>query len=414
MGAFCIQIEHPMKGLLVTGPLSDLRLVELGQLIAGPYCGQLMGDYGAEVIKIEDPKRGDPLRDWGQEKKGGHSLWWPIAARNKKCVTADLRSPEGQQIVKDLVAQSDMLLENFRPGTLERWGLGWDELKKINPGLIMIRVSGYGQTGPYAPRPGYASVGEAMGGIRYVIGEPDRMPARAGISLGDSLAATFATLGALAALHHKEKTGEGQVIDASIYESVLAYMESLVPEWEIAGYQRERTGAVLPKVSPSNVYPTKSGEMLLIAANMDTVFRRLAKAMGKPELADDPKYATHIARGENTADLDSMIAKWSSTWEVHELMEHLIAEEVPHGLVYTAKDMLVDPQYLARESITNVDVPGIGAFPMQNIFPLFSETKPTIRWSGPTLGEHTDEVYRELLGYDDSKMADLKARGIIK
>ena len=286
----------------MTGPLSDLRLVELGQLLAGPYCGQLLGDYGAEVIKIEDPKRGDPLRDWGQEKAHGKSLWWPIAARNKKCVTADLRTPEGQQIVKELVEQSDMLLENFRPGTLERWGLGYDVLSKINPGLILIRVSGYGQTGPYAPRPGYASVGEAMGGLRYVIGEPDRMPARAGISLGDSLAATFATLGALAALHSKEKTGKGQVIDASIYESVMAYMESLIPEWAIGGYQRERTGSVLPKITPSNVYPTKSGEMLLIAANMDTVFKRLAHAMGKPELADDPKYASILKKMRQQMD----------------------------------------------------------------------------------------------------------------
>lgn len=398
----------------MTGPLSDLRLVELGQLLAGPYCGQLLGDYGAEVIKIEDPKRGDPLRDWGQEKAHGKSLWWPIAGRNKKCVTADLRTPEGQQIVKELVAQSDMLLENFRPGTLERWGLGYDVLSKINPGLILIRVSGYGQTGPYAPRPGYASVGEAMGGLRYVIGEPDRMPARAGISLGDSLAATFATLGALAALHSKEKTGKGQVIDASIYESVMAYMESLIPEWAIGGYQRERTGSVLPKITPSNVYPTKSGEMLLIAANMDTVFKRLAHAMGRPELADDPKFATHIARGDNTAELDAMIADWSRTWEMKDLINHLIEEEVPHGLVYTAKDMIADPHIQARESIVNVDVPGVGEFPMQNIFPFFSDTKPSIRWSGPAHGEHTDEVYSELLGYDAAKLADLRSKGIIK
>ena len=217
---------------LAPGALSDIRVIELGQLLAGPYCGQLLGDHGAEVIKVEDPATGDPMREWGREKPYGKSLWWPIVARNKKSVTANLRTPEGQQIIKDLVAGADMLLENFRPGTLEKWGLGYDVLSEINPGLILIRVSGFGQTGPYATRPGYASIGEAMGGLRYVVGDPDRPPSRCGISLGDSLAATFATLGALSALHHRDLTGRGQIIDASIYESVFAYMESLIPEWD--------------------------------------------------------------------------------------------------------------------------------------------------------------------------------------
>ncbi len=297
-----------------TGPLADVRVVELGQLLAGPYCGQLLADYGAEVIKVEDPAKGDPMRQWGREKSHGQSLWWPIVARNKKCVTADLRTPEGQQIVRELVASADVLLENFRPGTLERWGLDYASLAELNPGLILVRVSGYGQTGPYAPRPGYASIGEAMGGLRHVVGDPDRPASRAGISLGDSLAATFATLGALSALHHRDRTGRGQVVDASIYESVFAYMESLVPEWVLGGYQRERTGAVLPNVSPSNVYVTKDGEGVLIAANMDSVFRRLAAAMDKPELADDARYATHSARGAQSDELDEMINAWSATW----------------------------------------------------------------------------------------------------
>jgi len=396
-----------------TGPLADVRVVELGQLLAGPYCGQLLADYGAEVIKVEDPLKGDPMRQWGREKSHGQSLWWPIVARNKKCVTADLRTPEGQQIVRELVAGADVLLENFRPGTLERWGLDYASLAESNPGLILVRVSGYGQTGPYAPRPGYASIGEAMGGLRHVVGDPDRPASRAGISLGDSLAATFATLGALSALHHRDRTGRGQVVDASIYESVFAYMESLVPEWVLGGYQRERTGAVLPNVSPSNVYVTKDGEGVLIAANMDSVFRRLAAAMDKPELADDDRYATHSARGAHSDELDEMINAWSATWPADALLDHLVAHAVPSGRIFKAKDMLSDPQYVARESIIQVQHPELGMFPMQNIFPRLSETPGEVRWAGPDLGAHNDEVLRGLLGYDDAKLADLSARQII-
>lgn len=398
---------------IADGALAGVRVIELGQLLAGPYCGQLLGDYGAEVIKIEDPKRGDPMRQWGREKADGQSLWWPIVSRNKKVVTADLRSPEGQQIVRDLVAQADILLENFRPGTIEKWGLGYDELRAINPGLILVRVSGYGQTGPYAPRPGYASVGEAMGGLRYVVGDPDRPPSRCGISLGDSLAATFATLGALAALHHRDRTGRGQVVDSSIYESVFAYMESLVPEWVLGGYQRERTGSTLPMVAPSNVYPAKGGDSVLIAANMDTVFERLAAAMGRPELAEDPRFSSHNARGTNMIELDAMISEWSSTMTADELLDHLIENAVPCGRVYTAKDMLDDPQFVARETIVNVPHEKFGEFPMQNVFPKFSDTPGTIKWAGAELGAHNDDVYRGILGFDDDRMADYRARGII-
>jgi formyl-CoA transferase len=398
---------------IAEGALAGVRVIELGQLLAGPYCGQLLGDYGAEVIKIEDPKRGDPMRQWGREKADGQSLWWPIVSRNKKVITADLRSPEGQQVVRDLVAQADILLENFRPGTIEKWGLGYDELSAINPGLILVRVSGYGQTGPYAPRPGYASVGEAMGGLRYVVGDPDRPPSRCGISLGDSLAATFATLGALAALHHRDRTGRGQVVDSSIYESVFAYMESLVPEWVLGGYQRERTGSTLPMVAPSNVYPAKGGDSVLIAANMDTVFERLAAAMGRPELAEDPRFSSHNARGTNMIELDAMISEWSSTMTADELLDHLIDNAVPCGRVYTAKDMLDDPQFVARETIVNVPHEKFGEFPMQNIFPKFSETPGTIKWAGADLGAHNDDVYRGILGFDDERMADYRARGII-
>nr|MCU0881976.1 CoA transferase [Hyphomonadaceae bacterium] len=275
-----------------TGPLKGLRVIELGVLLAGPFCGQLLGDLGAEVIKIEPPGQGDPLRAWGPVRPDGHSLWFSIVARNKSCITVDMRTSEGQQILKDLVKTADFVLENFRPGTMEKWGCGWDVLSAINPGLIMIRVSGYGQTGPSAPKAGYASVGEAMGGLRYVMGEPDRMPSRAGISIGDTLAGTYAALGALAALEHRRATGQGQVVDSAIYEACLAMMESLIPDYQFAGHIRERTGSFLPKIAPSNIYPASDG-MLVIAANQDTVWRRLAGIMGQPELADDPRFATH-------------------------------------------------------------------------------------------------------------------------
>jgi len=398
---------------LAPGALSDVRVIELGQLLAGPYCGQLLGDHGAEVIKVEDPATGDPMREWGREKAQGESLWWPIVARNKKSVTANLRTPEGQQIVKDLVADADMLLENFRPGTLEKWGLGYDVLSEINPGLILIRVSGFGQTGPYAPRPGYASIGEAMGGLRYVVGDPDRPPSRCGISLGDSLAATFAALGALTALHHRDVTGRGQIVDASIYESVFAYMESLIPEWDIGNYQRERTGSTLPNVSPSNVYPTKDGDTVLIAANMDTVFRRLAAAMGMPELAEDERYATHSARGAHGAELDDIIAQWSVQWKAEDLLAHLTEKAIPSGRVYTAQDIMDDPHYQAREAIVRVPHPTLGDFPMQNVFPFLSETPGEVKWVGAELGQHTDEVYTELLGFDTERLAAYRERGII-
>ncbi|MEQ9003441.1 MAG: CoA transferase, partial [Pseudomonadales bacterium] len=276
-----------------TGPLADLRVLELGTLIAGPFCGQLLGDLGAEVIKIEPPGTGDPMRAWGQ----GLPVWWPVIARNKKSVTLNLREAEGQALLKRLVADADVLIENFRPGTLERWGLGYPELAQVNPRLIMARVSGFGQTGPYAKRAGYGSIGEAMGGIRYLAGDPDRPPSRVGLSIGDSLAATFACVGVLAALHHREQSGRGQVVDSAIYEAVLAMMESTIPEYTEAGVIRERSGAILPKIAPSNVYPTRDGEMIVMGANQDSVFTRLCEAMGQPALATDPRYASHTARG---------------------------------------------------------------------------------------------------------------------
>lgn len=394
-------------------PLDDLRVIELGSLLAGPFCGQLLGDFGAEVIKVEDPGVGDPMRQWGREKPHGTSLWWPVVARNKKSITADLRTQQGQDLIRKLVAKADVLLENFRPGTLEKWGLGPEELWKINPGLIITRVTGFGQTGPYSERAGFGSIGEAMGGIRYITGDPDRPPARTGVSLGDSLAATFAAMGTLVALHYRSRTGHGQVVDSAIYEAVLALTESLVPEWQIAGYQRERTGATLPNVAPSNVYPTLDGEMILIAANQDTVFRRLVGAMNQPELADDVRYATHGARGGNMDELDGLIAKWTTTLKADDLLEQLNTAGVPCGRIFRAKDMLADPHFAAREAIVKLNHPQFGEFAMQNVFPRLSESPGRVRHVGPTLGEHNQEIYQALLGLNDDDLSSLYSAGVI-
>ncbi|WP_370617834.1 CaiB/BaiF CoA transferase family protein [Mumia sp. Pv 4-285] len=396
-----------------SAPLSDVRVVEMGQLLAGPFCGQLLGDFGADVIKVEDPRHGDPMRQWGREKPYGKSLWWPVVARNKRSVTADLRDARGQDVVRDLLTHADVLVENFRPGTLERWGLSPESLWEINPGLVVTRVTGFGQSGPYAARAGYGSIGEAMGGIRYVTGDPDKPPARTGVSLGDSLAATFACVGTLVALHSRERTGRGQVVDAAIYESVLALMESMVPEWQIAGYQRERTGTVLPNVSPSNVYPTRDGETILIAANQDTVFRRLADVMGQPDLAEDDRYATHGARGASMDELDALIARWTAQIDAEDLLERLNDGGVPAGRIYRARDMLDDPHFAAREAIVRLQHPDLGEFAVQNVAPKLSETPGSVRHLGPELGEHNDDVYRDLLGMDDDQLTTLREAGVI-
>lgn len=394
-------------------PLDDLRVVELGALIAGPFCGQLLGDFGAEVIKVEDPGVGDPMRQWGQEKPYGISLWWPVVARNKKSVTADLRSSDGQDLVRRLLSTADVLVENFRPGTLEKWGLSPEALWEINPRLVITRVTGFGQTGPYAARAGYGAIGEAMGGIRYVTGEPDRPPSRAGISLGDSLAAMFATLGTLVSLHQRERSGRGQIVDSAIYEAVLGMMESLIPEWQIAGYQRERTGPTLPNVSPSNAYPTADGEMILIAANQDTVFRRLATVMGQPALAEDERYATHGARGSAMNELDGIIATWSTSHDADDLLELLHEGGVPASRIFRSKDMFTDPQFAAREAIVRLNHPELGEFAMHNVFPRLSDTPGRVRHVGPRLGEHNTEIYQGLLGLADDELSSLTAAGII-
>jgi len=399
-------------GEVVKGPLDGLRVIELGTLLAGPFCGQLLGDFGAEVIKVEAPGQGDPMRVWGREKAHGKSLWWPVVARNKKAITLDLRHPEGQCVLKELVAKSDFLLENFRPGTMENWGLGYETLSELNPGLIMIRVSGYGQTGPYSRQAGFGSIGEAMGGLRYVVGDPTTPPSRMGISIGDSLAATYACLGALAALQHRQRTGRGQVVDSAIYEAVLAMMESLITEYDKAGFIRERTGAILPNVAPSNVYRTRDG-LVLIAANQDAIFGRLAAAMEQPGLASDPRYATHDARGSRQVELDALVDSWTQTLSTRDVLSLMERHAVPAGQIYRAPDMLADPHFKARNAIVSVLHPDFGELRMQNVAPRLSESPASIRTPSPAVGEHNEDVFLGLLGMPRARFDRLQEQKII-
>ena len=400
------RIVHPTNH----GALAGIRVIELGQLIAGPFCGQLLGDMGADVIKAEPPGRGDPMRDWGH---GERKSWWEIIARNKRSISLDLRVAEGQEILRRLARDADILVENFKPGTLEKWGIGPDALHAINPRLIIVRMSGYGQTGPYAQRAGFGGIGEAMGGWRAIVGDPDRPPSRMGVSIGDSLAATYGCMGALAALHARERTGRGQVIDSSLYEAVLQVMESMIPEYELSGHIRQRSGSILEGIAPSNVYPCNDGEYL-IGANQDAVFARLCAAMGEPELADDPRYASHIARGTHQRELDERIAAWTARHSVAEVEALMIAHSVPAGRMYRAPDMLADPHFAARETLVEVETPRFGRFHMQNSFPRFSETHGGICTPAPTqVGQDNQSVYRDMLGMSDEDMAALNQRGVI-
>jgi crotonobetainyl-CoA:carnitine CoA-transferase CaiB-like acyl-CoA transferase len=375
-----------------TGPLLGIRVLELGNFIAGPFAGQLFGDYGAEVIKIEAPDGGDPMRHWGVSVDDS-SLWWPIIARNKRSVVADLKDPDDLAFVQRLASECDVILENFRPGVLTRFGLDHAALSAKNPGIIVTHVSGFGQTGPRATEAGFGSIGEAIGGIRHTTGDPDRPPARCGISLGDSLAAMFAVIGTLAALHERSVSGRGQEVDVAIYEAVAALMESSMVDFEVGGVLRGRSGGTLPGVAPSNAYPTKDRSEVLIAGNADTVFARLCDAMGTPELAADERYATHVARGEHERQLDHLVATWTSTLDAEELLTLLREHSVPAGRVYTAADMINDEHYLERAMIErHIARTGIET-PMLGVVPKFSRTPGSIHDVGPTLGEHT-HLYR--------------------
>ena len=394
----------------MTGPLEGLRVIEMGSLIAGPFCGQLMGDLGADVIKIEQPGEGDPMRQWGQ---GAKPAWWRVIARNKRSVALNLRVPQGQQVARDLIGQSDILIENFRPGTLEKWGMAPDTLQAINPKLIIVRVSGYGQTGPYAGRAGFGLVGEAMGCWRYLVGEHDRPTARMGLSIGDTLAATYGCVGALAALHQVKQTGHGQVVDSALYEAVLQVTESLLPDYGASGHMRTRSGSILPGIAPSNAYPCSDGD-IVIGANQDKVFARFAEVIGHPDWADDPRFMTHHARGQRQAELDSFISDWTRQRTVAEVDAIMAAAGVPAGPIYRPDGMVHDQQFLARDAIHWEDHASFGRIPMPNVMPKLSETPGTIRRPAPdAVGQHTDEVLTEVLGLDSQAIAALRKAAII-
>jgi len=372
------------------GPLQGIKVLELGSFIAGPFAGQLLGDYGADVIKVEPPDGGDPMRTWGVTADG-HGLWWPTIGRNKRSVVADLHAEAGRALVGRIAAEADVVLENFRPGRLADWGLDYASVRATNPGVVMVHVSGFGQTGPRSTEAGFGSIGEAVGGIRHTTGDPDRAPARCGISLGDSLAALFAVIGTLAALQERQRSGEGQEVDVAIYEAVAALMESTMADLEVGGIQRGRTGGTLPGVAPANAYPTADGSDVLIAGNADSVFGRLCEAMGHPAMAKDARFATHTARGDHAAELDALVGQWTALLSADELLARLARHSVPAGRVYTAADMLTDPHYLARDMVQRVTARAGFDLPMTGIVPRFSRTPGTIRDVGPTLGEHTTD-----------------------
>ena len=409
----------------VGGALEGIRVIEFGSLIAGPLCSRILGDFGAEIIKVESPGEGDPLRRWNADLVQGRDLLWTIYARNKKCISIDLRSAAGQEIARQLVANSDVVIENFRPGTLEKWGLGEADLLAINPGLIMARVSGFGQTGPYSHKAGFGSVAEAMGGIRYTTGYPDRPSTRTGVSLGDTSASLFAAIGILIALLHRERSNGqtglpsraagGQVVDVAIYEAVFAMMESLVPDYKLQGKIRQRTGSVLPHVAPSNAYACSDGVEVLIAANADNPFRRLCEAMGRPELATDERFATHTARGENQVEIDEIVARWASGLDSDSVIAAMDEAGVPCGKIYTAREMLSDPQYQARGIIKEMTIDPDLSFPMPAPLPLLSKTPGEVRWPGAmTVGQHTAEVLSGVLGLTGEQIRALAEANVVE
>jgi formyl-CoA transferase len=393
------------------GPLQGLKIVEMGQLIAGPFAAKTLGDLGADVIKIEPPEGGDPLRQW-RLIKDGTSVWWQVQSRNKRSIALDLRQPEGQAIARELIAQADVLVENFRPGTLEGWGMDYASLAGTNPGLILLRISGYGQTGPYRDKPGFGVIGEAMGGLRHLTGEPGRVPVRCGVSIGDTLASLHGVVGILAALHHRHATGRGQVIDVALHEAVFNVMESLLPEYSAFGAVREPAGSALPGIAPSNAYRCSDGQVL-VAGNGDSIFKRLMAAIGRPDLAERPDLTSNTGRVASVAEIDGAIGDWTGARTVDEVLAALDAAQVPVGRIYTARDIAEDPHYRARDMILTqrtregyeVEVPGI--------VPKLSVTPGGIRSPAPRLGEDTDAVLREL-GHTDEQIAALRARGLIR
>lgn len=393
-------------------PLEGVRVLELGTLIAGPFCTRILAEFGAEVIKVEAPEGGDPLRVWRKVYEGT-SLWWFVQARNKKSVTANLKHPEGRDFVRKLAERADIVVENFRPGVMERFGLSWEALSAANPGLVMVRLSGFGQTGPYREQPGFGAVGESMGGLRYITGFEDRPPVRTGISIGDSIAALWAAIGALMALRHREVNGgKGQIVDVALYEAVFAMMESMVPEFDVFGFVRERTGNIMPGITPSAIHTTADGKHIQIGANGDAIFKRFMLAIGRNDLAQDPQLADNAGRDARRDELYAVIDAWCSSHDAETVMATLTGAEVPATTVYSAADMFADPQFLAREMLHAARLPDGKPFRVPGIIPKLSETPGKMDWIGPALGAHTDEVLRDL-GYDDAAIARLRQESAV-
>ncbi|MGF6762791.1 formyl-CoA transferase [Paraburkholderia sp. GAS33] len=396
----------------MAGPLDGIRILELGQLIAGPFASRMLAEFGADVIKIETPVTGDPLRKWRMLHEGT-SVWWAAQSRNKRSVTLNLRDPEGQDIARRLAAEADVVIENFRPGALEGWGLGWDTLHALNPRLVMLRVSGYGQTGPYRDLPGFGVIGEAMGGLRHLSGEPGRTPVRVGVSIGDSLAALHGVIGILLALRHRDQNGgEGQMVDVALYESVFNMMESLLPEYSVFGAVRQAAGSSLPGIAPSNAYRCRDGKFALIAGNGDSIFRRLMEVIERPDLGDDPALAQNDGRVANVERIDAAISDWTEQRSLGEVLAHLNEARIPAGKIYDVADIAADPHYRAREMIVDSTLADGTPVQVPGVLPKLNATPGTIRTLAPELGQHTDEVLATL-GLDDAKRAALRERGII-
>ncbi|MFM0629525.1 CaiB/BaiF CoA transferase family protein [Paraburkholderia xenovorans] len=395
------------------GPLQGIRVIEIGTLIAAPFAARLMAEFGADVIKIEAPETGDPLRKW-RKLHEGTSLWWYLQSRNKKSICVNLKSADGVEIVKRLAADADVVIENLRPGALEKLGLGWDVLHAINPKLTMVRISGYGQSGPYRDRPGFGAIGEAMGGIRYTTGDVDGAPARVGVSLGDSLASLHGVIGALMSLLRvKTGQGEGQVVDVSLVESVFNLMESLVPEYDLLGHVRERSGGALPGIAPSNTYRTEDEGFVVIAGNSDPIFKRLMHVIGRPDLADDPAFARNDGRVQHCAMLDQAITEWTSHHSTDDVLAALERAEVPSGRIYSVADIVADPHYQARDMLLQAQLPGGASVKMPGIVPKLSDTPGEVRWQGPTLGEHTGSVLSDL-GFANEDIERLRREGAVQ
>ncbi len=393
-------------------PLAGVRVLELGSLIAGPYAASILAQFGAEVIKIEPPGEGDPLRKW-RKMHDGTSLWWYSQSRNKKSITLDLKTDAAREIVRKLVSTVDIVIENFRPGTLEKWGLGWEHLQAIRPSLIMVRISGYGQDGPYSQRPGFAAIAECMGGLRYTSGFPDRPPVRVGVSLGDTLASLYGTIGALMAMHHlKVNGGQGQFIDVALYEAVFGIMESLVPEYQMQGFVRERSGASMPGIAPTNTYRCGDGLYVAIAGNGDGIFRRFMQAIDRPDLAQDPELASNDGRAAQAQHLDNVISEWTGRHELAEVLAVLESASVPAGRIYTAADIATDPHYAARGMIEHHHLPDGQAIDLPGIVPKLSATPGATQWLGPTLGEHTADVLASI-GIDAAALEQLRSQGVV-